>query len=105
MIDRAAIIRLVDEQARDGGLWFAAKTAAEAYLQQELRRLHAAIEGVSPDECAVRALAARRHVLKRGQCPECDRERDAKNKHHPSHDASRHCESGKRPHCTCDACF
>jgi hypothetical protein len=23
----------------------------------------------------------------------------------PSHQASRGCESGSRPHCTCDACF
>lgn len=23
----------------------------------------------------------------------------------PSHDASLRCESGKRPHCTCDTCF
>lgn len=23
----------------------------------------------------------------------------------PSHDASPRCESGKRPHCTCDICF
>lgn len=23
----------------------------------------------------------------------------------PSHKASRRCESGKRPHCTCDTCF
>lgn len=23
----------------------------------------------------------------------------------PSHKASRNCESGKRPHCTCDTCF
>jgi hypothetical protein len=23
----------------------------------------------------------------------------------PSHKASKFCESGKRPHCTCDACF
>ena len=37
--------RLVDEQAEDEGLWFVAETAAEAYLQQELRRLHAAVEG------------------------------------------------------------
>lgn len=36
--------RLVNEQAEDEGLWFAAETAAEAYLQQELRRLHAAVE-------------------------------------------------------------
>ena len=32
------------EQAEDEGLWFVAKTAPEAYLQQALRRLHAAVE-------------------------------------------------------------
>lgn len=37
--------RLVAEQAEDQGLWFIAKTAPEAYLQQALRRLHALIEG------------------------------------------------------------
>ena len=35
---------IVREQAEDGGCWFVAETAAEAYLQQELRRLHAALE-------------------------------------------------------------
>ena len=35
---------IVNEQAEDEGLWFQAATAPEAYLQQELRRLHAAIE-------------------------------------------------------------
>jgi len=35
---------IVSEQAEDEGLWFVAQTASEAYLQQELRRLHAAIE-------------------------------------------------------------
>lgn len=38
------IQELVNEQAEDDGLWFAAETAPEAYLQQELRRLHARIE-------------------------------------------------------------
>lgn len=38
--------RLVLEQAEDDGLWFVAETASEAYLQQELRRLAAAIEEV-----------------------------------------------------------
>jgi hypothetical protein len=38
------IQKLVNEQAEDEGLWFEAKTAPEAYLQQELRRLHYAIE-------------------------------------------------------------
>jgi len=37
---------LTATQAEDDGLWFQAATAPEAYLQQELRRLHAAIEGV-----------------------------------------------------------
>jgi len=37
--------RIVAEQAEDDGLWFIARTAPEAYLQQALRRLHAAIEG------------------------------------------------------------
>jgi len=35
---------MVDRQADDAGLWFMAETAAEGYLQQELRKLHAAIE-------------------------------------------------------------
>ncbi len=35
---------LVDAQAENEGLWFMAKTAPEAYLQQELRKLHAKVE-------------------------------------------------------------
>ncbi len=35
---------LVAEQAEDEGLWFDAQYITEAYLQQELRRLHALIE-------------------------------------------------------------
>lgn len=35
---------LVSAQAEDEGLWFEAKTAPEAYLQQELRMLHELIE-------------------------------------------------------------
>ena len=42
----ANIQTVVDEQAEDEGLWFMAMTVSEVYLQQELRRLHAAIEGV-----------------------------------------------------------
>jgi len=38
------IVGLVNKQAEDDGLWFDAQTAPEAYLQQELRRLHAVIE-------------------------------------------------------------
>jgi len=42
--DLDAVRAIVDEQAEDEGLWFIAPTAPEAYLQQELRRLHAVIE-------------------------------------------------------------
>lgn len=49
---------LIDAQAKDDGLWFAARTAPEAYLQQELRRLTAAIEGVKPDDAARAAIKA-----------------------------------------------
>ena len=41
----AAGREVVDRQAEDEGLWFVAETAAEAYLQQELRRLHSTVEG------------------------------------------------------------
>jgi hypothetical protein len=44
---RVPVIEILDtvlEQAEDDGLWFNAKHASEAYLQQELRRLHAVIE-------------------------------------------------------------
>jgi hypothetical protein len=40
----SAVVNLVNEQAEDEGLWFEAQTMPEAYLQQELRRLHEVIE-------------------------------------------------------------
>lgn len=39
--------RLVEEQAKDEGLWFHAETCAEAYVQAALRKLHAAVEGAT----------------------------------------------------------
>ncbi len=44
----AALHKLVSEQANDEGLWFDARYITESYLQQELRRLHAAIEALVP---------------------------------------------------------
>ena len=41
---QANLLELVSRQAEDEGLWFEAQTAPEAYLQQELRKLHEAIE-------------------------------------------------------------
>jgi hypothetical protein len=49
-------LALARQQAEDPGLWFEAETCAEAYLQQELRKLHAAIEGKSPNQCAKQVL-------------------------------------------------
>lgn len=45
-------LAVVLEQAEDEGLWFVARTSAEAYLQQELRRLHAAVENAAPSIAA-----------------------------------------------------
>lgn len=42
--DLAKLRQMVAQQAEDDGLWFRAATAPEAYLQQELRKLHAAVE-------------------------------------------------------------
>ena len=44
----ATIQMLVDGQSEDDSLWFEAQTAPEAYLQQELRKLHAVIEEALP---------------------------------------------------------
>jgi hypothetical protein len=48
---REELMKIVNEQAEDLGLWFMAKTAPEAYLQQALRRLHIAIEEKTPEQC------------------------------------------------------
>lgn len=50
--------QIVDEQAQDDGLWFRATTAPEAYLQSELRRLHASIERYDLHELADEMLSA-----------------------------------------------
>ena len=36
--------QLVDMQAEDGGLFFLSNSIVEAYIQQELRRLHEVVE-------------------------------------------------------------
>ena len=54
--ERDRLRDIVRNQAEDAGLWFQAKTAPEGYLQQELRKLHAAIEGKSQEDCARAAL-------------------------------------------------
>lgn len=39
-----ALQDIVSGQAEDEGLWFGSENVTEAFLQHELRRLHAAIE-------------------------------------------------------------
>lgn len=60
-VERAAletIRKMVEAQADDEGLWFAAKTAPEAYLQQELRKLHGLIEHLVNKEAGSPALSS-----------------------------------------------
>jgi hypothetical protein len=45
--DVRELCALVNEQIHDEGLWFIAATVSEAYLQRELRRLHAEVERVA----------------------------------------------------------
>ena len=57
--------KLVNEQAEDEGLWFDAATASEAYLQQELRKLHAAIEDDLPPSTE--------RLWDTATCPDCNK--------------------------------
>jgi hypothetical protein len=47
----------------------------------------------------------KRRLAEPGECKTCDEIRAKGEKPFPSHQASDRCESGKRPHCTCDVCF
>jgi hypothetical protein len=48
---------------------------------------------------------SRARLAPEGQCHDCDVYRKDGTKYHPSHDAAPLCDSGGRPHCTCDVCF
>lgn len=53
---------------------------------------------------AMRKLRALRITCKpEGECAYCDQH--CYDEMMPKHEASPRCESGKRPHCTCDICF
>lgn len=43
------LAELINKQAEDEALWFIDATITEAYLQQELRKLHAAVEACFPE--------------------------------------------------------
>jgi len=65
--NHSAAYLLVQKQAEDDGLWFITRSASEAYLQQELRRLHATIEREEPEYLAlkedIRTLLEKEHRL------------------------------------------
>lgn len=63
MTSRDELLELVDRQAEDEGLWFVAETAPEAYLQQELRRLHAAVEGLPTEADVLRRARERAEAV------------------------------------------
>ena len=47
MMELSEVLALVSAQTEDEGLWVIAQTATEEYLQQELRKLHEAVERLS----------------------------------------------------------
>ncbi len=50
VVDAARKVRqLVDAQAEDAGLWGPSDRIVEAYIQQELRKLHALVEAIPLD--------------------------------------------------------
>lgn len=53
-------------------------------------------------EHGLRPVEIRRSEMPAGECRYCDENRGG---FHPPHDPSPRCDSGKRPHCTCDTCF
>lgn len=54
---RETAATVIREQSLDDGLWFIPQTVPEDYLQRALRRLHAAVERKTPQECAIAALS------------------------------------------------
>ncbi len=58
-MDDRKVKEIVDEQAKDDGLWFIPQTVTEDYLQRALRRLHEVIEGKTGEEFALELLSKR----------------------------------------------
>lgn len=56
MTTMAYLRKIIDEQAEDAMLWCNPATAVGVALQRALRRLHAALEDKSPEQCALEAL-------------------------------------------------
>lgn len=63
----AAAMQVVNEQAEDFGLWFQPVYATEHMLQQALRRLHAVIEGKTPEECVAELTRRERKTKEKGK--------------------------------------
>lgn len=54
------LLEIVNRQADDPSIWFVAETITESFLQQALRELHMAIDGMTQEEGAKRALRSLR---------------------------------------------
>jgi hypothetical protein len=78
-------------------------TANACSILLEIEDMMSSLRGELLDAAGMRRPSSkRRHKLPTGECAFCDGE---KGDFHPPHDASPHCESGKRSHCSCDTCF
>jgi hypothetical protein len=55
-----AIRAVVNEQAHEDALWFQPRSVPEHILQDSLRRLHAVIEGKTPEQCAIKIVTDHR---------------------------------------------
>lgn len=77
------------EKARQQREWDAAQRAAKA------------ARVLTPAEIASRET----RLEPVGECAGCDRIREGNEMHFPRHAPSSRCESGSRPHCTCDTCW
>lgn len=53
----------------------------------------------------VRTASDRGDLAPVGECAYCDKVRETNDMMAPGHTVRERCESGKRPHCTCDRCY
>lgn len=100
-IEAEKAARQVNKEAKD----HAQKVLANAVATGENGQMTRLIQtDESLERLSQRPETQRRQRL-RGNCPTCEKAKRNGHPFHPPHDPSPNCKSGKRPHCTCDACF
>lgn len=57
------------------------------------------------EDSMVRTASDRGDLAPVGECAYCDKVRETNDMMAPGHTVRERCESGKRPHCTCDRCY